>query len=1017
MANSATTQSFTVKLTDADGVSTTQPLTITVNAPPIVTTTSLATATQDQTGYSQTLAASNGTTPFTWTISAGSLPNGLGLAGSTGVISGNVAGNATTQTFTVKLTDADGVTATKSLTLTVNVAPTIGPSTLPSATQTGTYSQTLTASGGTAPFGAWNVASGTLPSGLSLNTSSGVISGTVAANAATETFSVQITDANNVTASKAYTLTVTAAPSVTTTALATATDGETTYSQTLAATGGVTPYTWSLSSGSLPSGLGLSSGGVISGTVTATDATGPYTFTVEVTDSNGVSGTKSLTITVNAAPSVTTTSLATATQTQTGYSQTLAATGGVTPYTWSLNSGSLPSGLAISSGGVISGTVGAGATTQTFTVKVTDANGVAATKSLTITVNVKPTVSPTTLPGVDRGSTYNQSLSVSGGTTPFGNWSETGTLPSGLSFSTAGVISGTVTATDSTGNYTFTAKVTDANGVVASQSLTITVNAAPAVTTTTLAAATDGQSGYSQTLAASGGTTPYTWSLASGTLPGGLGLSSAGVISGNVASNATTQTFTVTVTDADGQSGTKSLTITVNAAPVVTTSSLATADDGQNGYTQTLGASGGTTPLTWSIASGTLPGGLGLTGSTGVISGNVASNATTQTMTVEVADANGVTATKSLTITVNAAPTISPTTLPGATLTGSYSQTLTVSGGTTPYSSWSLQSGALPGGLTLSTGGVISGTVTGGTSAFVVKVTDAIGVTATRSYTITVNAAPSISPTTLPGATLTGSYSQTLTVSGGTAPFGSWSLQSGALPSGLGLSSGGVISGTVTGSDTTGGYAFVVQVTDANGVTGTRSYTLTVNTAPSVTTTTLANADAGQIGYTQTLTASGGTASLTWSISSGALPNGLSLAGATGTISGTVGLSATSQTLTVKVTDANGVTATKSLTITVNAGLSYVLSNCTFPSPAPGTIKKSTTYSCALTASGGSGSYSWTTSYSGGWSSNPAISPATGTGSVFTITGTTSASNGTRTVTVTLSDPNAPTTTVSETWG
>ena len=58
------------------------------------------------------------------------------------------------------------------------------------------------------------------------------------------------------------------------------------------------------------------------------------TFTVKVVDSIGVSDTQSLTITVNSAPTVSTTSLATATRTQTGYCQTLAGTGGTTPYAW-----------------------------------------------------------------------------------------------------------------------------------------------------------------------------------------------------------------------------------------------------------------------------------------------------------------------------------------------------------------------------------------------------------------------------------------------------------------------------------------------------------------------------------------------------------------------------------------------------------------------------------------------------------------------------------------------------------
>ena len=108
---------------------------------------------------------------------------------------------------------------------------------------------------------------------------------------------------------------------------------------------------------------------------------------MKVTDTNGVSDTQSLTITVNGAPNITTTTLANATQGQTGYSQTVAGTGGTTPYAWSISAGSLPTGLTINaSTGVISGTVGARQPPRPSRSSSTDANGVADTQSLTITV-------------------------------------------------------------------------------------------------------------------------------------------------------------------------------------------------------------------------------------------------------------------------------------------------------------------------------------------------------------------------------------------------------------------------------------------------------------------------------------------------------------------------------------------------------------------------------------------------------------------------------------------------------
>ena len=138
----------------------------------------------------------------------------------------------------------------------------------------------------------------------------------------------------------------------------------------LAVTGGVTPYTFSLASGSLPAGISLSSAGAFSGTPTTA---GTSSFTVKVTDSESpaVSATSTpLTILVINALTITTTSLPSA-NIGVAYSQQLAASGGVSPYTWSISTGSLPTGLTLSSGGLISGSPTA-AGSSTFTIQVTD---------------------------------------------------------------------------------------------------------------------------------------------------------------------------------------------------------------------------------------------------------------------------------------------------------------------------------------------------------------------------------------------------------------------------------------------------------------------------------------------------------------------------------------------------------------------------------------------------------------------------------------------------------------------
>ena len=263
-----------------------------------ITTTSLAAADQGETGYSQTLLSSGGTGAITWSISSGSLALGLSLDSSTGVIAGTVDPSATNETFTVEATDSLGMTSSQSLTITVNPALSISTSSLATANQGETgYSQTLASSGGTAPI-TWSISSGSLPLGLSLGSSTGAITGTVDPSATNETFTVEATDSLGLFSTESLMITVNPTPSITTSSLAAAYQMETGYSQTLTSSGGTGAITWSIVSGTLPSGLNLdSSTGIIAGTVAAGDTT--ETFTVGATDANGIEGTESLTLTVN----------------------------------------------------------------------------------------------------------------------------------------------------------------------------------------------------------------------------------------------------------------------------------------------------------------------------------------------------------------------------------------------------------------------------------------------------------------------------------------------------------------------------------------------------------------------------------------------------------------------------------------------------------------------------------------------------------------------------------------------
>ena len=400
--------------------------------------------------------------------------------------------------------------------------------------------------------------------------------------------------------------------------------------------------------------------------------------------------------------------------------------------TWTVSGGGSLSGQTTTAATYNAPASGTAAITATVTAtSITDTTKAA---TLQITVNPLPAITTTSVAEATAGTAYNATLSASGGTVPY-TWTVTPTLPTGLTLSSAGVISGTPTGVASSGSFTF--KVTDAANVYATQDITVTVNAAPAltVTTTTLPGGEIGTAYTSTQLHATGGVPSYTWALDTGSLPAGLSLSSAGVISGTpTGSSAGTSSFIVTVTDSQtpthsqGNSSTLSIAITIATLQVTTTTMPA--GTGGIAYNHSLTATGGITPYTWVLATGSLPDGLSLS-SAGLISGTP-TTAATSTFKVQVTDSetSPVTATStnlSITITITTLQ-MSPSTLPAATVNTAYSATLTASGGITPYT-WAPS--GLPTWLTLTPAqntltATLSGTPTtvGNTGNFTVSVSD-----------------------------------------------------------------------------------------------------------------------------------------------------------------------------------------------------------------------------------------------------------------------------------------------------
>ena len=244
-------------------------------------------------------------------------------------------------------------------------------------------------------------------------------------------------------------------------------------------------------------------------------------------------------------------------------------------------------------------------------------------------------------------------------------------------------------------------------------------------------------------------------------------------------------------------------------------------------YTSTaLVADGATGPYTWRVTG--LPAGLSLT-TGGLLTGTPTASGTS-IVTFTATDATGLAAAFDRSIAVNPAPSItSPASLPSGQVGAAYATTtVTASGGTTPYT---FSATGLPAGLSISAAGLISGSpTTAGSSAITVRVTDALGAVATRSYQVSVMAGVAIaSPASLPNGTVGTAYTSTaVTASGGTAPY---VFSASGLPAGLSISSVGVISGTPT---TTATYAVTVQATDGAGASASRSYNVVVSAAPSM---------------------------------------------------------------------------------------------------------------------------------------------------------------------------------------
>ncbi len=648
---------YTVTASNAGGFGTTT-ITITCNnpAPPVISYTPASNIYTTGVAISTWTPTNTGGAVVSYSISPG-LPAGLVFNTGTGAITGTPTATSTITSYTVTATNAGG-SGNTTINITVNPpAPVISYTPASNTDVAGIAIATWTPSNTGGAAVTWSV-SPALPTGLSFNTSTGVIIGTPTVITASASYTVTATNAGGIGTTSVTIVVNPPAPIISYTPTSNTYivgTAITTWSPTN--TGGAA-VTWSVSP-SLPAGLTLNTAtGLITGTPTAVAAT--TTYTVTATNVTG-SGTATITITVNdIAPVVSYTPSTNVYTVGTAITALTPTNTGGAGTSWSIGP-SLPAGLIFNtSTGVITGTPTGTSPVTTYSISADNSGGTSTAYITLSCINPTPPIisyTPSSNTFITGTAIATWSPVNTGGAAS--SWAISPTLPAGLSFDpTTGNITGAPTAISATTSYTVTATNTAGSGTAG---ITITINpTAPAISYTPASNTYSVGATITTWSPTNTGGPVTTWSISPG-LPAGLSFDPAtGNISGTPTATQASASYTVTATNATGSS-TASITISINNnGPVISYSPNTLSYSVGTTITAATPINTGGASSSWSVtAGGSFPAGLTLNASTGVISGTPTAVFATTTFTIQATNSSG-SASCSVIITVSPhAPVIS----------------------------------------------------------------------------------------------------------------------------------------------------------------------------------------------------------------------------------------------------------------------------------------------------------------------------------------------------------------------